>query len=562
MKDKVQLADYILMRHADLASERAPWDTVWQELAEFCLPRKAEISAKRSMPDTSRYDVLFDTTAMQGAATLANGQLAYITPADSRWFVYEPPRGVTSDRAKQWYAKCSEIAQLMLATSNFYTEIHETYFDDSVFGTYALFVQAGRNHPLSFSKFDCGTYSIAEDDEGDVTTLFRELELTAEQAAEKFGEENLSEKMQKALEAIRRSGKGGTVKHKFIHAIYKRNESDRDRGKEDGPNKAYASVYVEQSSRHVCRDSGFDEKPFFAGRHVKSMNGPYGVSPAWMALPEARQLNFLTKQLDALAEVKAFPRLLIPATHEGEIDLRSGGVTYFDPTQPNATPQEWMTQGEYQIGLERENRKQQAIERAFHVDMFRMFASIDKQMTATEVAERSTEKLVQFSPSFTRKTTELLTPMLRSVFGILIRGNKFPPPPAEAIIRDQMGQPVLPEPEISYVSKVALALRAMHNLSLARTMERNAVIAQVRPEVLDNFRWDVIARETARNDGLPSDWLAEEVDVENERAARAQMQAKMQQEQSMLNMAEAAGKAGSVKQDSALGALMNQATGV
>jgi hypothetical protein len=410
LKDEVKLADWVLSRHSDLASERAPWDTVWQELAEFCLPRKAEISAKRSMPDTSRHDVLFDTTAMQGAATLANGQLAYITPADSRWFVYEPPRGVNSDRAKQWYAKCSEIAQLMLATSNFYTEIHEVYFDDSVFGTYALFVQKGRNHPLNFSKFDCGTYSIAEDDEGDITTLFRELELTAEQAAEKFGEENLSEKMQKTLDQIRRSGKGGTVKHKFIHAIYKREEGDRERGKEDGPNKPYASVYVEQSTKHVCRNSGFEEKPFFAGRHIKSMNGPYGVSPAWMALPEARQLNFLTKQLDSLAETKAFPRLLMPATHEGEIDLRSGGVTYFDPTQPNAVPKEWLTQGEYQIGLERENRKQQAIERAFHVDMFRMFAGIDKQMTATEVAERSTEKLVQFSPSFTRKTTELLTP--------------------------------------------------------------------------------------------------------------------------------------------------------
>jgi hypothetical protein len=93
-------------------------------------------------------------------------------------------------------------------------------------------------------------------------------------------------------------------------------------------------------------------------------------------------------------------------------------------------------------------------------------------------------------------------------------------------------------------------------------MERNAVIAQVRPEVLDNFKWDIITRETARNDGLPSDWLTDEVDVENERAARAQAQAQMQQEQSMLNMAEAAGKAGSVKQDSALGGLMNQATGV
>jgi hypothetical protein len=84
----------------------------------------------------------------------------------------------------------------------------------------------------------------------------------------------------------------------------------------------------------------------------------------------------------------------------------------------------------------------------------------------------------------------------------------------------------------------------------------------VRPEVLDNFKWDVICRETARNDGLPSDWLADESDVENSRAARAEAQAQAQQEQSMLNMAEAAGKAGSVKQDSALGALMNQATGV
>jgi hypothetical protein len=561
LKDEVKLADWVLSRHSDLASERAPWDTVWQELAEFCLPRKAEISAKRSMPDTSRHDVLLTPPPCRARPRWPTVNWPTSRLPTAGGLVYEPPRGISSDRAKQWYAKCSEIAQLMLATSNFYTEIHEDLLRRLCLRHLRAVRQKGRNHPLNFSKFDCGTYSIAEDDEGDITTLFRELELTAEQAAEKFGEENLSEKMQKTLDQIRRSGKGGTVKHKFIHAIYKREEGDRERGKEDGPNKPYASVYVEQSSKHVCRNSGFDEKPFFAGRHIKSMNGPYGVSPAWMALPEARQLNFLTKQLDSLAETKAFPRLLMPATHEGEIDLRSGGVTYFDPTQPNAVPKEWLTQGEYQIGLERENRKQQAIERAFHVDMFRMFAGLDKQMTATEVAERSTEKLVQFSPSFTRKTTELLTPMLRSVFGILIRGGKFPPPPSDAIVMDEFGQPTLPEPDISYVSKVALALRAMHNLSLARTMERNAIIAQVRPEVLDNFKWDVITRETARNDGLPSDWLADEVDVENERVSRAQMQAQMQQEQSMLNMAEAAGKAGSVKQDSALGALMNQATG-
>jgi hypothetical protein len=560
VKDNVQLADWVIARHQDLASERAPWDTQWQELAEYCLPRKAEIAAKRSSPDSSRHDILFDSTAMQAASTLANGQLAYITPADSRWFVYEPPRGVTSDRAKQWYAKCSEVTQLLLATSNLYTEIHELYYDDSVFGTYCMLVESGLSHPLIFHKFDIGTYSLAEDDEGLINTVFREMELTVLQAADKFGEDNLAPAMKKRLAEIRSSGKGGTVKHRFIHALYKREDKDREQGKEDGPNKPWASVYVDQQNKHVCRNSGYDEKPFFAGRHVKSQQGVYGVSPAWMALPEARQLNFLSKQLDALAEIKAFPRLLMPATHEGEVDLRSGGVTYYDPTQPNALPQEWATAGDYGIGLDREARKTNAINTAMHVDMFRMFASMEKaNMTATEVAERASEKLVQFSPSFTRKTTELLSPMLRGVFGILIRAGQFPPPPPDAIIMDAMGQPILPEPEVSYVSRVALAIRAMHNLSLARTMERNAVIAQMRPEVLDNFKWDIITRETSRNDGLPSDWLADESDVEDMRRARAEAEAKMQQQQEALAMADAAGKAGSVKSDSALGQMMSQA---
>lgn len=560
MKDKVQLADWVIARHQDLASERAPWDTQWQELSEFFLPRKAEIASKRTSPDSARHDVLFDTTAVQAAATMANGQLAYITPADSRWFVYEPPMGVEGDKAKQWFAKCSEIAQSLLATSNLYAEIHELYYDDSVFGTYCMFLRQGRSHPLIFQKFDIGTYSLAEDDEGMATTVFRELELTALQAAEEFGEESLSEAMRKALANVRASGKGGTIKYRFVHAIYPRDEKDRVQGKADGPNKPWASVYVDVANKHVCRNSGYDEKPFFAGRHIKSQHGVYGVSPAWMALPEARQLNFLSKQLDALAEVKAFPRLLMPATHEGEVDLRSGGVTYYDPTQPNALPQEWATAGDYNIGLERENRKTTAINQAMHVDMFRMFAQLEKNnMTATEVAERASEKLVQFSPSFSLKTTELLTPMLRACFGILLRGGKFPPPPQEAAVMDANGVPVIPDPEVSYVSRVALAIRAMHNLSLARSMERNAIIAQAKPEVLDNFNWDKIARETARNDGLPSDWLMDESDVEDLRRARAEAQAKMQQQQDMMAMADAASKAGSVKQDSALGQMMSAA---
>lgn len=556
---KAELASYIVARHSELAGARGPWDTVWQELAEFFLPQRAEISSRKGSPDTSRNDVLFDSSGLQAAATMANGQLAYITPADSRWFVYEPPAQLKDvDKANQWYQRCSEVVQMVLATSNFYSEIHELYYDDTVFGTYAMTVRAGRSHPLVFSKRDCGSYCIAEDDEGLIDTIYLDVEMTISQAVDEFGEENLSEKLRKHYEVYKKTGKGGTEKFLFIHAIYPRSIKDRDLKKADGPNKPWASVYVEKITKHVCRVSGFDEKPFFAGRHDKSSHGVYGVSPAWRALPEARQLNFLSKQLDALAEVKAFPRMLMPATHEGEIDLRAGGVTYYDPQQPNAIPREWAAGGEYQIGLERENRKAGAIDRAFHVDMFRMFASLDKQMTAREVSERASEKLAQFSPSFARKTTELLTPMLRACFGIMLRNGQLPPPPPEAQVQDASGVPFIALPDISYVSRVALAIRAMHNLSWSRSLERNMVVAQIRPEILDNFNFDRIVRDTSRNDGLPADWLMEDDEIQSIRKARAEAQAKAQQEQQMLMAAEAMGKAGGVKKDSMIAEQMKQ----
>jgi hypothetical protein len=558
MMSKPELANYILARNADLKTERATWDTVWQELSEYFLPRKADITSKKSTADTQRYNEVFDGSSIQAAATLANGQLAYITPADSRWFAYDPPFALRkNDKAKTWYQECSEIAQFLLSTSNFYSEVHETFFDDSVFGTYCLTIKPGKSHPFVFSSQPCGSYTIAENEEGLIDTRYFEIELDVIQAAGEFGEENLSEKLRKHLEEFKKNGKGGTQKFKFVHAIYPRPDSERDVKKLDGPNKPWASVYVEEASKHVCRVSGFDEKPFFSGRHVKTTFGPYGVSPAWNALPDARQLNFLAKQLDALAEQKAFPRFLVPNTHEGEIDLRAAGATYFDPSNPNAVPREWLTAGDYNIGLERENRKTQSINQAMHVDLFRMFAALDKQMTAREVAERAGEKLAQFSPAFARKTTELLSPLLQSLFGICLRGGMFPQPPKEAAIM-QNGQPVIGLPNINYISRIALALRAMQNIAWVRTVETSIPLWQLRPDLLDNYDLDQIERDRARNEGNPANWLRPEDEVEAMRKARAEAQARQAQMEQAAMAAEAAGKVGGIKQDSAIVQAMQQ----
>ena len=60
----------------------------------------------------------------------------------------------------------------------------------------------------------------------------------------------------------------------------------------------------------------------------------------------------------------------------------------------------------------------------------------------------------------------------------------------------------------------------------------------------------------ARNDGLPARWLMEEEMVAQQRAARAQAQQAAMQAEQMERAASALGKAGSVKQDSALAGML------
>ena len=558
----VDLVDYVLHRHETLKSKRAAWDAFWQDAATFCMPRKAEIMSSTTSPNTSRDTILFDSTMVYANMVLSNGCMSYLTPADSRWFSFDPPPHLKGDdEAEQYTRRCSEVASLELANSNFYTEIHELYLDRGCFGTAVLYCEEGRRSPLNFRKFDVGSFSISENEEGFVDTLSREFLYTARQAVQKFGIDNVSENIRGAFE----SGQSDQMDREFafVHQIFPREDDEIEFGKKDASNMPVASIYIEKDKKKLCRVSGYVEFPFFATRYLRWMNEHvYGWSPAWMALPEARQLNFLQKQMDALAELAAFPRFLVPDTHEGEVDYRAAGVTYYDSNNPNSIPQEWATAGKYDIGKDRVEMKQEVINKCFHVDMFQMFANLERpQMTAREVTERASEKLVQFSPTFARLTSELYTPLLRRVWALLTRAGKMPPPPKSMLVEGPDGV-MVPEPNVVYSSRIALAIKNLENASLMAMFEMWAPIAQMKPEVMDNASWDEMFRDSVRNAGLPARWLLEQDEVGEMRKARAEQQAKMQEQQEAMMAAEGASKLGSVKEDSLVGkALTERANG-
>ncbi len=541
-----ELAKAIISREQALSADRGQWDMVWQDIANYVMPRKSQINTTKTPGVDGYTDDLFDFTAGHSNAVLAAGQLAHVTPANSRWFAFEAPEElrpvdaetqVGSDAVSRYFQKCTEIAFRELARSNFYLEIHEMYLDRGAFGTSLILLEEGKRNALQFSCQEIGTYSIAEDDEGMVDTVYKKFELTCRQAVQKFGLENCGKSIREAYASA--DPKRMDQKYWFIHAIQPREDTDRMHGKIDAENKPIASIYVAVQDEHVCRNSGFDEMPGFASRFLKWGGTCYGYSPSIEALPVTKQINFIEQQMDAVAEQQATPRVLIPAGMEGDVDLRAGGITLFDPNQADAIPREWGTQGRYDVGLQRVAAKQQAIKEAYHVDMFNMLAERDKQMTAREVIELVQEKLVQFSPTFARMTTELLNPLLQRVFGILYRAGKFPEPPAELLVESPDGV-ALAAPQVVYTSRIALAIKALENQAFLQFIEIIAPMVQIDPSVMDIIDMDVALPAVAKNQNLPVDWIRPPEKIKAMRTARAEAAQAAAQLEAAQGMAKAA----------------------
>jgi len=536
----LQVADRVMRRWEAAKTERMRWMSLWDEMAKYVRPERDEVFRRHgdSGPPAAG-NFLFDGTPISANMVLASGCMSRLTPAQAPWFAFDPPRALkTKDAVKRWYAECTEIAIEALATSNFYTELHECYLDRGAFGTCLLHVEGstGMDSPLVFRAHEIGHYALSLGADGRINTVFRELEFTPAQAAQEYGEQALPECLKKVLKEQPHSQE----KHAFIHAIYPREEAERDRLKMDGANKPVASVHIYVKERLIVRNAGYDEMPAIGSRYLRWGTGAYGICPAWMAMADCRSLNELQMNLDVLAGLHAFPRILAPHDFEGMIDLRQGQVTFYK--DENRMPREWATQGKYDIGMERVQARQKAIRDFFHVELFQMWSAITKQMTAFEVSAREQEKIELFSPTFTMLSSEMYGPLLRRVFALLLRQGVFPQPPQEAVYVNSAGRYAIPDPEIRYTSRLALALKAVHAGAFDRSMGRLQALAQVRPDVLDNINMDRAVRDMAMNEGLPVEWITPEDEVTALRDARAEQQAQQEQMQQAMMGAEMAGK--------------------
>lgn len=539
--------DY-MARHDAMWGELELWKTLWDKLAVLVMPRKSEVLERTTSPDTAKHERLFDGTMISANQILANGQASLVIPANERWFEFEPPGALRNDpEAARWMQECTEITLEAFGTSNFYTAAQECLLDRSGMGTCCLFVKEAAGQ-LVFRPLPIGSYAIAEDPDGNADTVHREFKFTAKQAVERFGEKALPASIQRAYN---NPGECNTTQFEFIQIVAPRRQ--RDSRRIDNANMPIESVYLAKKDSVIVEESGFEEMPLIVSRYLEWTSGgdrhPYGWCPAWLVVADGRQLNKHEEIMDLMAELMVQPPVLTPANLDGAVDFSPLGETVFDPNKPNAKPELWNMNGvRYDVGKDRAEDKRQRIRDAFHVDLFQMFQQIDREMTAHEVRAREAEKLMQFSPAFTRLSSEFLNPLLRRVFGVLFRAGAFPKVPESMLVRGRDGV-FLPDPKTVYHNAITLAQRQQENAATYEIIEAALGMAEIDPSALDAFNVPQMMMGLARNRGVPSAFLNDPDTM----AQLAQARQEQQEQQAMLAMAaqaaEGASKLGVGRED-------------
>ncbi len=504
----------VLAVYSSLKAQRTPWESWWESLRKHVLPRR---EGYENSPEPSGDSFrLYDTTAVESCQKLAGGHMSYITPSNEIWFKWSAPENDACDEAESWYNKCSETANRELASSNFYTEIHECFLDRVAFGTGSMYGSSTRDGHLLFKHIECGHFACAENDEGTVDTYFREFLLSPYQAASQFGIDKLGDAAQKMI----RDGKNiHKPRLRFLHAVRPRQK--RNRRKDNSLNMPFESLYISLDDAHLVEESGYREFPYLVTRFLKWGTSPYGISPARLVYPDIHQAQFLNRILDMLGEVAAYPRVLELASQIGEVDLRAGGRTVITPEAASlGLPREWATQGRYDVGMDRLKQKQDAIRRAFFIPMLEIWSDTKRQLTAAEVYARENERVLSFSPSFTLFVSDL-QPMMERIFAQLFRMGKFPKPP-RSVIKMQNKEEVVLCPGITYQSRIAQVMRRIQNEGIMRTVQKLAELQQLAPELSDHLDFDQAFRTSVRMDGTPECILRSARDVEKIRSERAQ----------------------------------------
>ena len=372
---------------------------------------------------------------------------------------------------------------------------------------------------MHFRTLHIAEYYIQENINGQVDTLYRKYAMTARQAVQEFGEENLGEKVLKA--AKEKPDKSFT----FIHAVEPTADYERALGKSK-TKLPFHSCHVCEEDQMVVRTSGYQEFPYLVPRWSKATGEIFGRSPSYNALPDIKTLNKAVEiGLKAWAKAIDPPLLVTDDGVIGRVRMTPAGITV---VRSDGAVKPLQVASNWQVTDMKESQLRTAIRQAYYSDQLQL--QDGPQMTATEVQVRYELMQRLLGPTLGRFQTEFLNPLIERVFGLMFRKGQFMTPP-EGISEANM--------DIEYVGPLARSQRMEEAVAVERLYQLAMTIGQADPTIMDLIDHDRAVRLRAKLLGVPKNILRGEAEVNNIRQQRAEQQQMAMQQQQALDQAKA-----------------------
>jgi hypothetical protein len=522
MEAKLEPYEYVKKRLSAMESNRGTWEDHWQEILDYVMPRKADVTLVRAKGE-KRTDVLFDSTAITANTLLAASLQGTLTSPSLPWFSIKLRDKVVNEdhRVQMWLEDTARRMYDAFNDANFNTEVHEMYLDLTSIGTGCLFVEEHKDgftdNGIHFKTLHIDEFYIQENNNGFIDTVYRKYKMSARQAVQEFGEESLGEKI---LEAAKHKPEKEFV---FIHGVEPSEDYKRATGKVATKLK-YHSCHVCQEDKMVVRTGGYNEFPYLVPRWSKATGEIYGRSPSYNALPDIKTLNKAVEiGLKAWAKAIDPPLLVQDDGVIGRVRTTPAGITVIrndGAIKPLQIGSNW------QITDMKETQLRTAIRQAYYSDQLQLQEG--PQMTATEVQVRYELMQRLLGPTLGRFQSEFLNPLIERVFGIMFRAGALLPPP------DNIQEAKM---DIEYVGPLARSQRMEEAQAIDRLYQLAANVAQIDPTIMDNINHDEAIRMRATLLGVPKSILVSREDVADKR--EAQQQAAMQQQMMMAQQQQA-----------------------
>ena len=490
----------------------------WQEVCRWVAPWRGQSlygTSGESFFDSDEADGrhILDGTATRSLRVLAAGLQSGLTSPARPWFRLRKSTETAREAGfeRRWLDKVEEALYATFSGSNFYQVIHGLYQELAIFGSACLYIESDEESTARFSTVNCGDFAWSSNASGRVDTVLRKIKMTPRQMEERFGSEKLSLAARKLL-----TQKPDAACEVFHLVLPRKQRNPNKLGRENMPFACFLWEATSNKDGDFLHTGGYEEFPFLCARWDIQGADIYGRSPAMETLPDIRMLQEMTKsQLLAIHKV-VNPPMRVPASYKQRLSLIPGAINYVGQGSHEAITPLYQISPDLRALSQKIMEVRDAVRQGFFHDLFLMFAGEGRSnITATEILERSQEKLLVLGPVIERHQTEILEPLLGRVFGIIQRTGLVEDAP-ESLAGETL--------KVEYVSSLAQSQRLGSAESIRQLTSEVAGLASVCPDVLDKINFEQVVDELSIMAGVSARVVRSDAEVEEMRLERAEMQ--------------------------------------